>query len=247
MSHKALLAILLRLLAITLAFAGIEARAGDKVRIVMRAFIPSSLTGSTDILPVPGSPGRFMLAGPLGTAFGSCFDTDNRVFSNDPGASSRIVTDFTVEVTDPPIVTPTNIADRFKAGPSAKLNCQTGALEASGIADVSSCSMGTPIRTDKEVQIITACSASNPVILAAPSIDYSGSFIYNLRKFTLSFEGNVGAFPSFEIYGSLNGGPFVQLLARNPDSGAGPFRLFDFWLHANTRRISVPPTKLSFK
>lgn len=224
---------------------GTDAKAGDKVRIIMRAFIPSPLAGSTDLLPVPGSPGKFMLQGPLGAngPLGMCFDTDNRAFVSDPVASARITTDFTIEVTDPPVITPTVKSERFRSGVSHRLNCVSGQVDATAQADVSGCTMGQPIRTPTEVQIITGCSAANP-LLPAPAIDYGGSFIYNLRKFTLSFEGDVGSFPSFEIYASLNGGMFVQLLAQAPTAGAGPFSLFDLWLHVNTNQIKIPPTKL---
>lgn len=216
-----------------------DAHAGDKVRIIIRAFIPSSLPGATDILPVPNDPQKFMLSGPGGT----CFDTDNRTFSNDPAASARIATDFTVEVTDPAVITPAQKADRFRSGISRKLNCKTGAVEATGQASVGGCTMGAVSRTDQEVQVITACSVGNP-LLVAPTIDYGGSFIYNFKKSTLSFVGDVGAFPAFEILASVNGGKFFSLLKKQPSDGAGPFRLFDLWLHINTKHIVIPPTKI---
>jgi hypothetical protein len=181
-----------------------------------------------------------MLIGPGG----ACFDTDNRTFSSDPAASARIVTDFTVEVTDPAVITPANKADRFRSGVSRKLNCNTGAVEKTGQAGLGGCTMGAVSRTDQEVQVITACSVGNP-LLVAPNIDYGGSFIYNYKKFTLSFVGDVGAFPSFEILASLNGGKFVSLLKKQPSDGAGPFRLFDLWLHINTKHIVIPPTKIA--
>lgn len=214
------------------------ASAGDKLRIVMKAFIPSSVPGSIDLLPMPGFPGRFMLKGPLNT----CFETDNRTFSTEPTSSARITTDFTIDVVDPPTVAPAEKAARFKTGVTHRVNCLTGAAEASGQADAG-CTMGTIARTDRQVQVVTACSVANP-LLPAPAIDYGGSFIYDLRKFTLSFEGDVGSFPSFEIYASLNGGPFVTLLARAPLGAAGPVSLYDLWLHINTHRIVIPPTKL---
>jgi len=237
------------LTACTAAFAfTLAAAQEDKVRIIVRAFIPNAHPGAVGvILPVPGVAGRWMVKGPNGTS--SCFDTDNRGFSNQPGASSRISTEFTLIAAAQPMIVPGAIKERFKPGHSQRLSCVTGAVEATALANAAGCSMGAPAVGGNSFQVVTTCKASNPAVkfvpeIFTPDIYYGGTFTYDKAKRTIAFKGDVGAFPSFEAYASLNGKPFVRLFVLEPGTSAGSGSLVDLWLHTNTRNVVVLPTAL---
>jgi hypothetical protein len=236
-----LLSVSIALCVVALSFSG-AAVAQDKVRIVLRAFIPSGHPGSPSVLaPVPGSVGKVMVKAPIGT---SCFETDNRTFSNSPPASARVATDFTLIASQNPSVEPSNKSDRFRTGTTVELNCQSGKTVKTGKAKIDGCTMGAPAFAGNKVQIVTGCNAANPLLTGAPDIHYGGTFTYNVADKTLAFEGDIGAFPAFEAYASLNGGQFVELFAKPPGADAGPMSLIDLWLHINNRRLDVKPTKI---
>src|SRR5262245_7286595 len=115
------------------------ASAQDRVQIILRAFIPSSYPGASDVLvPVPGAPGHVMVRARSPKGGVLCFESDNRSFSNSPSASARAAANFMLVAGPSPSVEPTAVADRFKAGSTKRLACATGKLEESATASVKS-------------------------------------------------------------------------------------------------------------
>jgi len=99
------------------------------------------------------------------------------------------------------------------------------------------------------VQIVIGCKASDPLVPLVPEkftpdLHFSGSLTYKIGGKTISFSGDIGAFPSYEAYASLNGGPFKLIFAKAPDNGAGGQSLIDLWQHINVKKIDAKDIKL---
>lgn len=238
----------LYLLGCLIASAAAPAVAQDKVRILVHSFIPSKYPGSeAELVPMPNS-GKTMVKADLPVVGTLCFGTDDRSFSSKPDASARITADVILLATAKPMVE-TEPAKRFKSGSTRKINCSSGAVEKTAYADVSGCSFGTPAYGDNKVQVVMTCKAADPLVPLVPQkftpdLHFGGTFTYNILEKTLSFKGDIGAFPSYEAYASLNGGSFTPLFKKEPEKGANSMSLIDLWQHINNRKLDVQPVKL---
>lgn len=233
----------------------IHVQAQDRLRIVMHSFIPSGYPGSEDeILPLPGTSKKMILAdfpifGPDLPILGrQCFGTDDRMFSNDPNASARVTADFVVVVSASPNIE-TDVAKRFRSGATRKVDCATGAVLATKSASVSSCTLGTPAYAAGKMQVYVSCKASDPLVPLVPEkftpdLTFGGVFTFDNASKGISFKGDVGAFPSYEAYASLNGSSLKQVFAVAPEKGAGGQSLIDLWQHVNTKALDVKDVKL---
>lgn len=231
---------------VTLGLPAAAVGADDEVRILIRSFIPNAHpTNPNYILPVPGHAGKFMIAGPgASKTGGKCYDTDHRSFSSQPKDSARLTSDFVLVASRAPTIRAAQGSAVHRADATIERDCPTGKESDSKTASIGACSIGNPAAADKKVQVVMSCSGGNPFFAAAPKIDYGGSFIYDTAAKTLSFKGNVGNFPAFEAYASLNGKPFVKLFSTPPKPGSSVWALFDAGLGVGTRGIEVQPTKL---
>ena len=226
------------------------ALAQDKLRIVFRSFIPTSYPGSDkELIPLPGTNKTMILAdfpvlGPDLPILGKqCFGTDDRSFSNEANASARVTADFIVAISNSPKIE-TELSKRFRSGPTRKIDCATGQVLATKSASVSRCQIGAPAFADGMIQFVIGCKASDPLvpILAerfTPDLHFSGLFTYKSGSKTISFSGDIGAFPSYEAYASLNGGPFKLIFAKAPEKGTGGQSLIDLWQHINVKKIDA--------
>ena len=237
------------------------ARADDKVRILVRTFIPSNYPASQgELLPLPGSLSKMLLLdfgkvpflAQLLTTVGQptkhCFAIDNRTFSDKPDVSARVTGDFLLAASATPQVE-TPPGQRFRSGVTRKYDCRTGAELAAKNADVSACVLGNPAYGDGTVQLVMDCRASDPLVPLIPAkwvpdVHFSGTFTYSLTNKTLAFKGDVAAFPSFEAYASLNGGAFKPLFKVSPAKNADGQTLVDLWQHINFKKLDVSPVKL---
>ena len=248
-------------LGLTMTISAASAQADDKVRISVRSFIPSSYPSSEgELIALPGTQSKMILLDfekvpGFGTALGligqplkHCFATDNRSFSDKPDASTRVTAEFVLVAGASPRVE-TAADKRFRAGTTRKYDCNTGKELAAKNADLSACVLGTPAHADGKVQIVMGCKASDPLVplipnMWAPDLHFNGSFTYSIKDKTLAFNGDVGAFPSYEAYASLNGGAFKFLFKVSPAKGANGQSLIDLWQHINVKKLAVAPVKL---
>ncbi|WP_428503060.1 DUF3238 domain-containing protein [Roseateles sp.] len=239
MDRQALTPVIGSLLFGLLLGSGVDVRAQDTVRFVVRAFIPKSHpTSPGAIKAVPGQSGMFMVPDVLPT--GQCFDTDHREFSADPAASSRLSSAVKLISGASPTASVIHAAGR-----TVRRKCATGGDETAATAQTTACHMGQPAAAGNLIQIVVGCSAGNPLVLGAPKIDYGGTITYDMAAKTLAFQATVGNFPSFEAYASLNGGPFKKIFAIDPAPGSTPWALFDAGLGFGSRPLSAQPVKLN--
>jgi hypothetical protein len=231
--------------ALGLALASASAGADDTLRIVVRAFIPNAHPANPGyVRPVPGQQGKFMIPDP--TSPTRCYSTDHRGFSSAPDASARVATDLTLVATSAPRARPSSGSAAHKAGITVEYECASGRTLRTATADVAGCHVGTPAHADGKVQLVFGCSGKNPLAppRISPKIDYGATITYDIAKKTLAYSGDIGVFPAFEAYASLNGGPFVKLYA-SPPSAASVWWLYDGGLGINTRRVEVKGVALA--
>lgn len=218
--------------------------AEDQVRILVRSFIPSSHPGNpTYMRPIPNTPGKFMIPGPFD---GKCFDTDHRGFSIDPVASSRMASDAVLVSGPNPTIKPASGNEIHRAGVTIERECASGKESRRGTASTNACVNGQPAYAADlhQTQIVLTCQGRNPLVPAiGPRIDYGGTFTYDSQKKTISFKGNVGLFPAFEAYASLNGGPLIELFRYGPE-GKDAKWLWDAGLGLNSHPLEVQPVTL---
>ncbi len=196
----------------------------NSVRFWLNAFIPNSvcmLKGSFFVIVVPQPPLSLLL-----------FAGDQREFSDDPNAFSRMHSEVTIAglSTDAPTIVDEkqicgesleidedgNVLRRATA-PTDRMRfnnlrgSQTLDPEGGGIID------GIP----GSVQIDFSGSASLPLAIA-PDIDYSGTLVIDRIGGNILVSGATDGFPAYEMYCSINSGPVITLAHINP---IGPIEL----------------------
>ena len=231
-------------LALTLVFASGSALADDEVRIIIRSFIPSMHPGNPGYMrPIPGQAGKFMIPGPLG---GKCFDTDHRMFTSDPGASSRVASDLVLKAGPTPSVRAGGGGAIARIATSVERDCASGKETRRDTAKASGCTNGAPAYAADlhQTQVVVTCQVGNPLTPpGTPRIDYGGTFTFDTQAKTLAFRGDVGLFPAFESYASLNGGAWVTVFRVDPQ-GKDATWLYDLGLGLTAYRLDVGPVKL---
>jgi hypothetical protein len=220
-----------------------------KLRLIIRAFIPSAHPLNPGyIIAIPGLVNTYAIKSPI-FLDSSCFMTDNRSFSDDINASSRMTTEFVL------LISNTNVmVDRAsgreiqRTDPTRKVNCQTGVdLVSPQRASTSHMSIGHPFLSGDLVQIYVDGRGSNPLAMpwlpttpsiGAPDIQYGGSFIFNTTDRSLKFTGSVKSFPAYEAYAQINDGPVTTLFQRSPTVSTVS-GLIDFGTGFRLERIDV--------
>jgi hypothetical protein len=223
-----------------------SALAEDKLRLIVRAFIPNAHpTNAGYVKPVPGQPGKFMIPDPVPGST-KCYSTDNRGFSATADAPARITTDIQLVAKSSPAVAAGTGNAMHRPGTTTEYDCASGKTLRSASGSVAGCHVGAPAHADGKVQVVFGCSAKNPLAppIISPAIDYSGTITYDLAKKTISYVGDIGTFPSYEGYVSLNGGPMVKLFSM-PPSGGNVWWLYDGGLGVNSRRVETKNLALS--
>jgi hypothetical protein len=224
-----------------------QVEAADRLHLWVKAFIPNAHPSRPSyVRKLPGSADRWVIPGPtipwtdkgIPLLFDTCFETDNRGFSEDPSASARATSEV-VLVYDQGTISQEKASGRDfeRADYSNEVDCNTGSVKATSRADVSDNHFGAPAIADGQVQIILNARTKNPLTprFGTPSIDYGGSFIWTPQTRKLRFKGYTGVFPAFEAYASLNDGPPTRLFGLTPQDGTSTWYLYDFSLMINTR------------
>ena len=215
--------------------------AQDNIHLYIRAFIPKDHPGKPGyVRQIPSQPTKFVIPSPI-PGDDSCFLTDNRSFSSDINASSRIVTEFVLVVTGTVVsVEKAEGREIQRTGPSHKVNCTTGVdIVPSKSASTSHMSIGHPAFGSGQAQIVVDGRASNPLVNPSPEIQYGGHFTFDTQKKTLRFEGSIAQFPAYEIYAQMGNGPVVTILQAGPAQGSTAKDLIDFGTGIKLRPVDT--------
>lgn len=226
-----------------------------KIHVWLRAFIPSSIKDgdyikkASDGTYVIKAPGLSINGQNFGYLAGSCFSTDNRDFSSDLGASSRVMADFIIKFTGRRTMA-VELANGRSAygiiGQTHNVNCDTGKdISPPKSASTDSVVIGQVKVSDFMRVFNVKVSAGNPFYAGlAPAINYEFAVQYDVASTSINFHGTSGNFPAFEGYYEVNGQtkPIFKL---PPASGSTPLSLTDLWLGLNSRsfdyRVDLTP------
>jgi hypothetical protein len=196
----------------------------ESVTFWLNAFIPDSVCetkGDLSVITVPAANGtpvpdfRF-------------FTGDQREFSEDPDASSRMHAE--VKLVDLSSERPRIEVQRNQCGKSHEVD-EDGNIIASATASnerMTFLNLRGSQTVDPEggvidgisgsVQIDVVGSAQLPLVGLAPDIDYSGTLTIDRLEGSVLFKGAVSGFPAFEMYFKVNDGPPVTLAQLAPIS-----------------------------
>jgi len=209
----------------------------ESFTIWINAFIPNEHPSNPGFIRrVPNNPAKTMIPGPnipytnasLPLIGGHCYNTNNRGFSADRSAKSKISSSITfkagpADIRDVHIATPV-------LEPTEEYDCTTGRVTCTKTASSQNVRFFMPVLAGSVVTISTNGSASNPCVRApasmTPSIKYQGVFSIDLVAGTIGFRGKVASFPSYEAYVSRNGGAPIAIFRQSPAPGSTAWALF---------------------
>ena len=216
------------------------------VHVWAKAFIPKDHpTNPGYIRPVPGRPGKFMIPGPSipGTNgplpwVGSCYNTNDRAFSNSPDAEAKLTTGarFTTDGS-----TVTGFTPEKPASPNTRqYNCATGAVTCEKAPDTSGLVVDAPVATAGRVRVRMRAEGTNPCVdvpaALTPAIKYDLTFEVDPPTGYASVTGAIAKFPSYEVYAKVGAWPAVTLLTESPAPGSTAWSLlFDRTVNKSVR------------
>jgi hypothetical protein len=193
----------------------------------INAFIPDPSL-SEFVLPAPGaSAGLSMIVVP-GPGGDRLFLGDNRRFSDDPSAPSRIHS--LAVITNLDLATPTLQSALHVCGESVEID-SNGNMIGRATAPTDRCRFlnlrantsidpnGGVIVDDPSprlVQLDYEAAANLPLLLGAPDIDLLGVLRIDRDNNSIRFKGGIDDFPAYEAYVKVNSGPAMTLLRERP-------------------------------
>jgi Protein of unknown function (DUF3238) len=182
------------------------------LNIWVNAFIPGSLLNYAQLIPAGPHKGKTAIPLP-GTAYvvnwatsAIGYLTDQRSFSPDKAASSRMHSTITMQL-DPP----TLIASAHTTSGTTEVRPATGEVTAIKKADMSKCAFANFIvsgTTPKIIKVNLKAAACDPLVHLSADIDYEGQFTITVSgpgHVNVAFDGKIDAFPAFECYAQLDG------------------------------------------
>jgi hypothetical protein len=214
------------------------------IKFWINAFVPAFIPGIT--VPVPGRGGETMVPGPpeLGFSGGAGaglgkysltplarapygFQTDGRVFSSDPKASSRMHSEVKVDTA----TGQQTVTQHHECGRTLVYSQTDGSILRSGFTD--NRRMGFVVSKDIPgfVGLRMSCASSNPCVPASTritDIEYSGDLEIDFAKRSILIKLFLDDFPAFEAYAAINDGPGVELFRRMPEKGTEVSALVGF-------------------
>jgi hypothetical protein len=187
------------------------------VKVWLNAFIHNNIPGYSTTVN-----GVSMIPGP---PFQDCFTTDQRGYSNNINASSRLHSELSVNFTSKTYSTKNTI------GTTHQVDCdspQTVYCSETATNKNMKFSSAYFSPDGKFFRIYIKASAGNPCVTGAPDIDYQGWFTiqYFSTYVKFAFLGKVDEFPFYESYGQLGSSTPVEIFKLNPTPGKTPFNLF---------------------
>lgn len=204
------------------------------VTVWLNAFIPRDIPGSTSGVPAVGVKLDSSMKGKtmFHTNFG-CGLTDQRSFSMDVNASSRMHSEAKIDLDHPRI-----IDQKHRIDPSIELQCLTGKVVCNKTSSTSPMSFSfLGVSGDNDIMLrvkgsqgaacLEGIRKKAAELLLDAKIDYQGTFfikrVSRTRNYIdLSFLGYVDMFPAYEFVAKLNDSNPVHLGGILPAPGSSP-------------------------
>lgn len=179
----------------------------SSVKFWLKVFIPGTYHGNVD--GVGAAAGRRLLPGPSSWV-NDCFASDDRGFSDDIAAPSRMHSEFRMELPS------TDLTEVHWCGETVEFDCEDGEEECRATADTGRMHWTDKRRVGDVIHVDVAGAANNPCFGGSPDIDYVGTVSVDLAHRTVSFEGRVNRFPAYEAYATVNDGAGTMVFQEGP-------------------------------
>jgi hypothetical protein len=209
------------------------------IKFWINAFIPRDVPGYTTIVPAGSHAGMTMIPGPQTVAVpippraspwmffqpvghirvgvSDCYLTDQRDFSDDIHAKSRMHSEFRIDFTARvPTMTQWHNCDF-----TTECDCEDGEVEChqQGKTDRMQFRL---LQTNPTLKISLKGAGNNP---CAPTsrlfgdIDYEGTILFDPVSRTIEIDTLIDEFPAFEAYATINDGAGTALFREPPPTG----------------------------
>lgn len=197
--------------------------------IWLNAFIPGNLEG-VKVVPGHGAhAGKTMLPSP--GPVDAWFLTDQRGFSADPNAHSRMHSEIEIDMAARRVA-----GQRHRCDETVQVDSETGEQLCRDLPDNSDMAFEA-FHTEPETGVMkvklrgatkNAClKVAN--IKVSPNLDYVGELSIAVdderTKVAITFNGRVEVYPAFEMYASINHGPPAAIFRAAVEPGATPLNL----------------------
>jgi hypothetical protein len=187
----------------------------------INAFIPRNVPGFTKPVPKGRFAGKTMIPGP--TVMSDCFLTDQRTFSNQIHAKSRMHSEFKVTIGGSKL----SFTQRHNCDHTTECDCEDGDQECHKKGAVNRMAFKFPVGPDpsRPMHIDLNGASNNPCHGGSPDIDYQGVITIDLAIRSIAFNGKLDGFPAFEAYATINDGAGVTMFQKAPKAGNTPWNL----------------------
>jgi Protein of unknown function (DUF3238) len=152
-----------------------------------------------------------------------CFLTDDRSFSSDVRASSRLHSEIEIDLSG---TTPREIFQTHSSSGTVEIDCEDGDLEGTGFAQNKGKGFTDLRIISPGVNVKFEGAASDPLVKLAPQVNYKGTYIIDIPQRKVSFIGLVEPWPAFESYAAINGGAGQKIFQVPPEPGNTSWNLF---------------------
>jgi hypothetical protein len=179
------------------------------IRLWINAFIPREIPDTTRILDHGEHAGKTILPVPMPTILG--YLTDQRDFSTDPMASSRMHSELAIDVATGRI-----LQEVHRCDPTTEIGNKDGIVSCEECADTSDMKFSL-LNVNNDSRTLTVninASARNACLKLAnravsPRLDISGTISIRLSEMydtaLVWFNGLIEPYPAFEMYACANG------------------------------------------
>jgi hypothetical protein len=148
----------------------------------------------------------------------TCYNTNNRSFDPSPNVEAKLTAIVEFDIFSPGVA---NVSEQEpEIGETLRYDCSTG-----DVLNKGQVSIHNPEMKDGVVSFSVDAEASNPLVALSPSIKMHGTVSIDTSSRTISFNGTVAKFPSYEVYASVNGADPITVLQISPDHDASPWSL----------------------
>jgi hypothetical protein len=222
-----------------------------KLRVWINSFIPNRVAGAVTLSAGPHRGkvaiplGLLGLAGNWNKTLQTGYLTDQRDFSTDAGQSVRMQS--LAELSVESALRGLPIVERHRTSGTVEVNLVTGVQTNTGSANLDA---GRNTRFDVTIVpfpivklgLQVRGKASDPCLLIAANIDYTGTFEIYFRPdgaLHVGFQGKVDAFPAFEAYAEFNG-QIKELFTYRPSPAATVADLVGYASESVAGAVSFP-------
>lgn len=146
-----------------------------------------------------------------------CYLTDQRSFSNEIDAESRMHSEFTVSFDGDRV----SMSEWHDCDPTVELDCEDCQVECREKGDKTRMRFELQTRTNPAI-VNMDCAANNPCSPTSRlfgDIDYHGTITVDQEARSIELQATIDAFPAFEAYATINHGAGVALMQLSPPAG----------------------------